>query len=239
MARQREALNSKLKGTPTMTSQYFKAANDWQYDIYDSLKRSNKIAWSIASGAGLLAAMTILALVLVLPLKEFAPYVVTVEKATGYVEVSKGLHANTLASDEAITIANLAQYVLARETFDAADFKHKYKFVELHSAPNTQKQYQNLFKDDNPENPVKKYGHDAVRSIEIKNVTFLNEAKNTAAVRFSAQTTDQKSGRVSDAHYMAIIKFRYVQTPVQLKNRFINPLGFQVTNYRRDTEISN
>lgn len=222
-----------------MTAKYFEAANDWQDDIYGRLKRSNQIAWSIASAAGLLAAMTALALVLVLPLKEFAPYVVTVEKATGYVEVSKGLHASALASDEAITIANLAQYVLARETFDAADFKHKYKHVELHSAPDTQAQYRSLFKDGNPENPVKTYGHDAVRAIEIKNVTFLNESKDTAAVRFAATTTHHKSGRITDHHYMAIIKFRYVQTPEQLKDRFINPLGFQVTSYRRDTEISN
>mgnify|MGYP003625142929 FL=1 len=222
-----------------MTHEYFKAANDWQYNVHEHLKRSNKIAWSIALGATLLATLSIFALVLVMPLKEFAPYVVTVEKATGYVEVSKGLNVGTLREDESITIANLAQYVLARETFDAADFKHKYKFVELHSAPMAQEQYKNLFKDSNPDNPVKKYGHEAVRSVEIKNVTFLNESKDTAAVRFSTKSEYQKTGRISDHHYMSIIKFRYVQTPEQLKNRFINPLGFQVTSYRRDTEISN
>lgn len=221
-----------------MSDHYYQRAQDWQYEVYDSLKRSNKIAWSIAAGSALICLMSIFALVLVLPLKEFAPYVVTVEKSTGYVEVAKGLHDGKLTQDESVTISNLAQYVLARETFDATDFKEKFKFVGLHSAKQADDDYRALFTQANPKNPVSLYGHDAVRAIEIKNVTFLNEKKDTAAVRFSAQTTYKTSDRTRDDHYMAIIKFRYVQSPEKLKNRFINPLGFQVTSYRRDTEIS-
>ena len=217
---------------------YFEDSQDWQYEVHDSLKRSNKIAWSIASVSALLAMMTIFALVLVLPLKEFSPYVITVEKSTGYVEVTKGLHASNLNQDEAITISNLAQYVIARETFDATDFKEKYKLVNLFSAKEAKDDYNHLFSQNNPDNPVTKYGHNAVLSVEIKNVTFLNDSKDTAAIRFSTQTKNNGSDRVLDNHYMEIIKFRYVQTPERLKNRFINPLGFQVTNYRRDTEIS-
>ncbi len=222
-----------------MNTKPFETAQDWQYEVHDSLKRSNKIAWLIATGAALIAMMAILALVLVLPLKEFAPYVITVEKSTGYVEVTKGLHASNLNQDEAITISNLAQYVIARETFDATDFKEKFKLVNLFSAKEAKDDYNRLFSQNNPESPVVKYGYEAVRSIEIKNVTFLNDKKDTAAVRFSAQIKSNGSGRILDKHYMAILKFRYVQTPEKLKNRFINPLGFQVTNYRRDTEITN
>ena len=217
---------------------YFDKSQDWQYEVHESLKRSNKIAWGIAIGSALIATMSVFSLVLVMPLKEYAPYVVTVEKATGYVEVAKGLHDGNLTQDESVTISNLAQYVTARETFDAADFKEKYKYVELTSTPDAAQSYRSQFSDENPDNPVKKYGHDAIRSVEVKNVTFLNESKTTAAVRFATHTKFHKSDRVKDDHYMAIIKFKYVQTPEKLKNRFVNPLGFQVMSYRRDTEIS-
>jgi type IV secretion system protein VirB8 len=221
-----------------MSNSYFKNAQDWHYEVHESLKRSHKIAWSIAVGASLLAMMSIFALVLVLPLKEYAPYVITVEKSTGFVEVTKGLHEGHLSQDESVTISNLARYVMARETFDAADFKEKFKFVTLYSAEQADEDYRNIFSQNNPDNPVILYGHEAARSVEIKNVTFLNDKKDTAAVRFLTQTTYKNSNRSAEDHYMAILKFRYVRTPEKLKNRFINPLGFQVISYRRDTEVS-
>jgi type IV secretion system protein VirB8 len=33
-----------------------------------------------------------------------------------------------------------------------------------------------------------------------------------------------------------VVKFRYTSTPVKNEWRFDNPLGFQVTDYRRDQE---
>ncbi|TJW48148.1 MAG: type IV secretion system protein, partial [Mesorhizobium sp.] len=63
-------------------------------------------------------------------------------------------------------------------------------------------------------------------------VSLLN--RNTASVRF-ATTTRRENSSTAD-NWVAVIKFRYTSTPLKNEWRFDNPLGFQVTDYRRDQE---
>jgi type IV secretion system protein VirB8 len=37
---------------------------------------------------------------------------------------------------------------------------------------------------------------------------------------------------------VAVIHFRYSNEPMSLEDRFVNPLGFQVTGYRKDPEAA-
>jgi type IV secretion system protein VirB8 len=37
--------------------------------------------------------------------------------------------------------------------------------------------------------------------------------------------------------YTAVIGFKFSGTPMRAEDRFLNPLGFQVTSYRRDAEV--
>jgi type IV secretion system protein VirB8 len=64
-------------------------------------------------------------------------------------------------------------------------------------------------------------------------VSFLN--KRTAQVRFSSTETSQ-TAKKEDA-WVAIVSFRFVNLPETEEDRFINPLGFQVTAYRVDQEL--
>ena len=36
--------------------------------------------------------------------------------------------------------------------------------------------------------------------------------------------------------WTAVVAFRYTGAPMTMGDRFLNPLGFQVTSYRRDAE---
>ena len=36
--------------------------------------------------------------------------------------------------------------------------------------------------------------------------------------------------------WVAVVRYRYSGAPMKLEDRFINPLGFQVTGYRKDPE---
>ena len=38
--------------------------------------------------------------------------------------------------------------------------------------------------------------------------------------------------------YSAVIGFRYTGAPMRMEDRFVNPLGFQATSYRRDAETT-
>jgi type IV secretion system protein VirB8 len=133
-------------------------------------------------------------------------------------------------------MSNIVRYVNARETYlgNAAAIKKQYQYVILNSSGLAQKEYIKFFDDlDNPDNPITKYGFKTTVSLEIKNISFLN--KTTASVRFL--TRSSSAGKEETHHYISILAFRYITKPTSLKDRFINPLGFQVLNYRRDQEI--
>ena len=212
---------------------YYREGQTWEYETYQKLQHSNRRAWFVAGLATLVAVLSLLALVLLLPLKEFAPYVITKDNDTGYVEVTRSLKPGDLSEDEAVTSANIVRCLTAQETFDATDVKENFAAANLCMADLALSNYRARFAKSNPANPVKLYGYDTTVSVQIKSLQLLTPT--TAQVRFQTTTTHQ--GRKTIEHWVAALTFRYVQKPTSLSDRFKNPLGFQITRYRRDQEI--
>ena len=212
---------------------HYERGEDWEYETYLRLTQSKRRAWVVAAAAGAIAMLSLLALVLILPLKEFAPYVVTVHDDTGYLEVTRGLAPGDLSEDEAVTSANIVRCVTAHETFDATDYRENYDYVGLCMADQALSNYRRRFSNDNPDNPIRQYGYDTTVRVQIKSLQLLTE--ETAQVRF--QTIKTTADRDTIEHWIAVLTFRYVQKPTALADRFQNPLGFQITRYRRDQEL--
>lgn len=212
---------------------YYRDGETWEHETYLRLTLSKKRAWIVAATAGALAMLSLLALVLVLPLKEFAPYVVTVHDETGYLEVTRGLKPGDLSEDEAVTSANIVRCLTAHETFDATDVKENFESVNLCMADQALVNYRSVFEKGHPDNPVERYGYDTTVRVQIKSLQLLTDS--TAQVRFQTITTTRD--HPATEHWVAVLTFRYVQKPTSLADRFKNPLGFQITRYRRDQEI--
>jgi type IV secretion system protein VirB8 len=70
----------------------------------------------------------------------------------------------------------------------------------------------------------------------VKSVTLLSPT--TALVRFDAERRDAGSSQAVVQPYTAAIAFRWSGAPLRLEDRWLNPLGFQVTRYRRDAEAA-
>ncbi|MEM8820089.1 MAG: type IV secretion system protein [Pseudomonadota bacterium] len=229
-----------LKRTPRTDSAqkspadaYFEDAATWDLDVYRRLKASRNRAWLLSFIFLGIAALSLVCLALLLPLKQFEPYVITVDKSTGYVEATRGLRPGPLTQDEAITQANLVRYVILRETYDPPDIEENYNRVLLMSEEEALAEYQQLWASSNPDNPARTFGFDVEVDIQIKSINFLND--RTASIRFLRNQAERGVTRTS--HWVAIIAFRYVERPERLLERFENPLGFQVTSYRVDQEV--
>ncbi len=212
---------------------YYEEGDTWEFEIYQQQSQSTKRAWAVAGVAITLAILAMLSVVFVLPLKEFAPYVITKDNSTGYIEVTRGLKPGDLQDDEAVTMANIVQCLTARETFDAQDVKDNFEQVNLCMAERALTEYRTLYKKGSAESPVQLYGYEGIVSVQIKSVQILSPT--TGSVRF--QTTLTMRERETVDHWVAAIQFRYVQKPTSLADRFKNPLGFQITRYRRDQEM--
>ena len=220
-------------GAPTR-KQYYQEAATWASDVHGSLRASRRVAWIIAGVAVGVAALEALALASLAPLKTVVPYTITVDRQTGYVETVKPLAPGALSQDQAVTQALLVQYVTDRETFDATDLRENYHRIMLWSAADVRGQYDLLMHKTTPNSPLNLYSPTTLVNVTIKSVSLLSAT--TALVRFDTTRHDVGSTTGSQQSYAAVLAFRYTNAPMSMGDRFINPLGFQVTRYRRDAE---
>ena len=215
------------------TKEYFESGKSWEHGIYANLESSRRRAWIVAFLALGLATAAIVCLMLILPLKTFEPYVVTVDESSGYTEITRPLIQDGMSEQAAITESNLVRYVILREGFNPHIMRENYDNVALLSDQKALQEYEELWNENNPKNPSRIAGARGTTDVKIKSVSFLND--ETAQVRFATQT--RKENRVYESHWNAIITFRYTQKPMKMLERFQNPLGFQVISYRKSQEI--
>lgn len=218
----------------TQSDTYFPAARSWSEDRRSAARAQARIAWIVAALAALVALLLALALAAMMPLKSVEPYVVTVDRQTGAVQVAQGLAGGKLTQNEAVIQAQLANYVLARETFDATDLPVQYRRVQLLSAPNVARAYVAGMAASNPASPLRVLNRGDTLAVSIKSVSVV--APGVALVRYDITRSAAAGGAVARRSYVSAISFGFSGKPLRLEDRFDNPLGFQVTRYRRDLE---
>jgi type IV secretion system protein VirB8 len=214
---------------------YYGEAASWSQDVHAALRASRRLAWIVALGLGAIALMEAAAILVMMPLKTVVPYTLTVDRQTGYVETAQGLLPGRLSQNTAISEAFLAQYVLAREGYDATDLQANYRKVALWSAGPARDQYLRTMSAANPQAPMKLYPATTIVQPVIKSVSLLSPT--SALVRFDTERRDYGAASGERQSYAAVIGFRYTGAPMRMGDRFLNPLGFQATSYRRDSEM--
>jgi type IV secretion system protein VirB8 len=213
---------------------YYEGARSWTKDHSDDLRGSRRIAWIVALVA--VAAVTIQALVILwlLPLKTVIPYTLLVDRQTGYVQALDPLDAKSISPDRALTQSFLVQYVLAREGFDRSTIQQAYRKALLWSAEGARNDYAALMPVTNPQSPLSRMPQGSIIDAQVRSVTALGE--RSVLVRFDTIQRDRGGAAQPAQPWVAVIDFRFSTAPLSAEDRFINPLGFQVTRYRRSAE---
>ncbi|WP_303795229.1 virB8 family protein [Sandarakinorhabdus limnophila] len=213
---------------------YYAAARTWADDRVAAAARQTRLAWIVAGAAGGIAALLAIALALLVPLKSVQPYVVTVDRQSGTVEIATTLTDGKLTQNEAVIQAQLASYVRARETFDETDLRLHYALVQRLSAPTVARGYVTAMAAANPESPLRTLNRGDTIAVNVKSVSLVSPG--AALVRFDTRHSSLNGGQTSVQSFVAAISFGFANAPLRVEDRFDNPLGFQVTRYRRDIE---
>ena len=206
---------------------------DWFYDRYQSARINGNRWFVVAILFGMLASLAVAAVIVLTPLKTVQPYVVEVNNASGEVRTLKAMDADELTPSDAVIKSFLARYVIARETYDPQDLRENYQAVRLLSDPAEGLRVDAQLGPTNMASPLNRYQNHTVRAVRVKSVSFLN--RRTAQVRFASTETARTAKK--EETWVAIVSFRFVNLPETEEERFINPLGFQVTAYRIDQEL--
>jgi type IV secretion system protein VirB8 len=209
-------------------------AASWATSVTDDLERSSRRAWIVAIIAALIALLEAVALVFLLPLKTSVPYTLLVDRQTGNVAALAPLDAQVVAPDAALTRSFLVQYVIARESFALPTLQDDYRKVSLWSDRAVRESYQRAVNANTPGSPLAALPKGAAIRTQVKSVSNLGEGR--ALVRFETTRIDPGTSQQPPSHWAAIVNYRFSAAEMSEADRYVNPLGFQVTAYRRDAE---
>lgn len=230
-----------------------KAVN-FEVSVAELARRSEKRAWKVAGAATFIALAMTGVVLYMLPLKEKVPYVAVVDPYTGNAFTSKlsgdYRQVTSLGSIEALNRANIAQYVMSRESYDFAMMKIRdWQLTYAMSTPEVGREYGEYHDTRrNPSAPLTEYGRDRAIRVKILSITLSNRTSGSktegpggsATIRFQRSVYDKKNGneRLLD-NRLATMEFVYnAELTLNEKDRHLNPLGFQVLNYRVDSDFS-
>lgn len=221
------------KQPETNMAHYLEAAKSWETDEISKIKRSEQVAWRVAIGSGAVAALAVLSVALLTPLKTVEPFVVRVDRI-GAADTVTLLHERKLSESEALDKYWLSQYVNLREEYSKANSYGNYKATELLSSQPVRDRYFEQIRPDRPHSPTAIFGSRGTVEIEVTNVSFIG--KGHAQVRFARKDKTDPGLPAEESRWIATVTYDYVNPPMKEQARLINPVGFRVTDYRIDPE---
>lgn len=233
--------------TPKVDQAVAKAVS-YELTVADMARRSERRAWWVATGSLVMSLALAGGYYYMLPLKEKVPFLVMADAYTGNATVARlsgNFGAESITANEAINRSNVAQYVMARESFDSAvmglrDWDLVFTMSSEPVAATQRQRYAN----NNPQNPVYVYGTNKAIRIKILSITPLavegNGSFRGASVRIQRSLLDKTTGTTQFLdNKLVTMRFDY-RTDLALseQDRILNPLAFQVTEYRVDNDYA-
>ena len=118
----------------TALAAYFAEAASWDADRAAQNARSARVAWRVATGACVLTAVAIVALMLLMPLKSVEPFVIRVDNTTGIVDVVP-VFVGQAPMSEVVTRYLLDHYLTVCERFNFSTAESDYEECSSFHAP--------------------------------------------------------------------------------------------------------
>lgn len=235
------------KNTPKIDNAVSRGVN-FELTIADMARRSERRAWFVAFGGLLMSLILAGGYFYMLPLKEKVPFMVMADAYTGTSTIARldeSFDNRNITGSEAFNTSNVAHYLLARESYDSEMINRRdWTTVYTMSATDVAAGFTASRSRNNISSPINVYGkHHAIR-VDILSIVLIGGSSTRepkgATVRFQRSLYEKQSGALSPLDSkVATLEFKYEKNlKMDEKDRIENPLGFQVTNYRVDTDFA-
>lgn len=215
-------------------------ARDSEVDLTNLLLKSERRAWLVAGTASVLALSFGIGLAVVGSIKTSVPYVFEVDKASGAVQLmSVGDESFAVSNQELVDKHWVNAYVTSREGYFYKLLQTDYDNVQAMSGEQVALSYGALWDGQNARDKV--LGQNVTMKVDIISTTLNPDPTvgNRAIVRF--KRTTQHFGRPAEApeYFVATLAYEYKPKLFGKEALLVkNPLGFSVTQYRVDPEVS-
>lgn len=209
---------------------------NWYRDRYEAVITQRNFLGVIAISSLLLALVAGCIILYMLPQKTVLPFLIQVDEKSGYTTIIEQNSLDAMSADEALRRYFVIKFILARESYDATDLYESSNAVRLLAEQSIFRRYWNeVVNTQNKESMYVTLGSDGTQQVEIKSVQFLDADR--AQVRLKKITQSKQSSRApTEEHYIALVKFQFTQLQMKEEEMAVNPLGFQVLEYRLDKD---
>jgi len=206
----------------------------WETDLYGNLRASRTRAWFVAGASMCVSAILAAGMLLLIPQHQVQPYVITQDTTTGLMKEVRPLLRTGITENDSLIEAQLVSYVQQRESYDFATVQNAVNTVWIQTVGPAREQWKPVLDASNPENPVALYGQRTTVTARIRSVSRIGP--NAAQVRF---VTDKRTaGAIEQEEWVSTIGFEFSTGEMTTETRWLNPLGFQVTQYHKKPEVT-
>ncbi|MDR2527348.1 MAG: type IV secretion system protein [Rickettsiales bacterium] len=167
--------------------------------------------------------------------KSLVPYVIELEEKTGVPTVVEQLNQSQFTADATLKRYFVFSFVKSVEGYNPGTFKDDYRKVRLFTTPNVFRQVSKAINPKNEKSPALLIGNRGMIEVALKSISFVNAQK--ATVRFRLKNVGQVVGFINNRDMIADVEFVFADLKLSAEDRYVNPLGFQVTRYVVDQEL--
>jgi type IV secretion system protein VirB8 len=209
-------------------------SRNWYKDRYQYVLVQRKILTLITILSLVCTLATVLVIASLTPLKTVEPFVIQVDQKSGITTTVDPLTARELTANEAVNNFHIVQYIRARENYTLYDLARNYNIVRIMSEP--EKVYRGFIEAADPNNPrsnAARLGNSGERTVKFQSISYLSPQLVQARI-----VVEEKSAQGPARSYkIVLLTFEYIKLNLTNEERYINPLGFRVTDYRIDEDV--
>ncbi len=205
---------------------------NWYKDRYQYVLVQRKLLTVITITSLICTLATVVVISQLTPLKSIEPYVIEVDQKTGITQTIDPMTVKELTANEAVNNYFIVMYLRAREGYSMTDLAKSYNLVRIMSE--SRKVYPQFVSEADPNNPrsnAARLGTYGERTLKIKSITYLNP--QLVQIRILIE----ERGGAGPQHKLVLLAFEYVKMSLSVEERYLNPLGFRVIDYRVDEDI--
>ena len=202
-------------------------------------KRATKAGFVVGGVGLLIAVLALVAVVVMLPLKQTDVELYAVDNHTGRVEHVTRASKTSLTAEEAYQKAMAANYVKIRERYVYPSLQDDYEMVQMYNSPEVNNDYLALYAGKNAPDKVYNNGANTVKiDILSSQITDGTAPDKVATIRYKKTIRRLVDNQTRYEYWDA--RFTFHSDPnkeMSDEEREVNYFGFTVTSWQTDREI--
>ncbi|HEE9941887.1 TPA: type IV secretion system protein [Citrobacter freundii] len=201
--------------------------------------RAKKLAFVIAAVATVFALLSVVAVIVMLPLKHTEVELYTVDSHSGRAEYVTRVKEKDISTKEAMAKAFAANYATLREGYNYFALQSNYDTVQLFNSGQVNADYLAWFAGQDAPDKVYQNAANVVETEVISNIISQATAPDMlATLRLKRTIRHVVDGATRVEFWNVRLTYHYVpHKALTDAQRESNPLGFIVTSYQRDKEL--